>query len=141
MKRAGRAALLDIRVAKGYVNQRRWNFVERHLLVLLHDTEKTDEEKAQDFNRLVRAYHCDWESPVGSARLAGKVLFELGFFPMVGGIVGLFVYLYFRVAEVQLMYKRLVLAVIVLRGIWEAFAFRYISQYLKKVRRHPDLKF
>ena len=60
---------------------------------------------------------------------------------MVGGIVGLFVYLYFRVAEVQLMYKRLVLAVIVLRGIWEAFAFRYISQYLKKVRRHPDIKF
>jgi hypothetical protein len=114
--------------------------LERRLLETLHDDSESEEDRAARFRELVVAYHCNWESPVGTGRLSAKVLLELGFLPLVG-IIALLTYLYLKVGDVAVEYKNVLMAVVGVLGLADLFVFRYASEYLRRVRPDREAKF
>ena len=56
------------------------------------------------------------------------------------GVVVLLGYLCIRVGEVSACFKALFVSTVGLFALLEILVFRYRSEYLKKIKTHPDIK-
>jgi len=130
---------LGTMVAKSYVNQIRWNLLEKKFLrwKLRVASDAISDEQLID---AVHRYHRRWASPVPYWKAIAKLVFELGFFPLIVSAVILITYMFTAVVDAACETKLLILAVSGLMILIDYVLLRYRSAYFREVLEDGDIK-
>ena len=130
---------LGTMVAKAWVNQIRWNLLERKVVQwrLAVPSDRISDDQLVD---AVHCYHCKWVSPVSFWKVIAKVFFELGFFPLVVSVILIISYMFVSVADARCETKVLIAGTASLVILIDFALLRYRSAYFREVREVPDIK-